>query len=301
MTIGIVTHAEGTTVWVLIGKGTEEDTEVPCVLRGRLKKKHLRVTSLVVPGDRVEVERVPSGAMVVTRIDDRFSQLSRPGFHGYEHVIASNVDQLVIVQSAACPSFKRRLVERYLVIARHGRINPILVVNKCDLVDEHLVRSWVEPLETTGTKVLLTSALTFAGLDMLRLSLAGRVSVLAGPSGVGKSSLIHALFPGIEIPIGRVNDFTGKGRHTTAASRLYLMPGRTMLVDTPGVRELGLFEDDVDDAAGSFPEIEARSVGCRFRDCSHTHEPDCAVKAAVERGEIDPDRYRNYVRLRSRS
>lgn len=134
-----------------------------------LAKTTLGRSSLVVAGDRVEVERLPSGAMVVTRINERHSQLSRPGFHGYEHVIAANVDQLVIVQSAAQPSFKRRLVERYLLIARHGGMSSVLVVNKCDLVDGHTVHSWVEPLETTGTQVLLTSAVTLAGLDALRL------------------------------------------------------------------------------------------------------------------------------------
>jgi ribosome biogenesis GTPase len=259
------------------------------------------VTSLVVAGDHVEVERLSSGDVVITGLNDRRSQLSRPGFHGYEHVIAANIDQLVIIQSAAQPSFKRRLVERYLMIARHGGMSPVLVVNKCDLVDRHMVQSWVEPLEAGGMPVLLTSAVTLAGLDALRCCLCGRISVLAGQSGVGKSSLIRALYPDTTVPIGRVNDVTGKGRHTTTSSRLYMMPDGVMLIDTPGVRELALFEDDAKDASSAFPEIETAAHGCRFRDCSHTHEPDCAVKEAVERGDIHRDRYRNYVRLRSRT
>lgn len=199
---------------------------------------------------------------MITGIHDRRSQLSRPGFHGYEHVIAANVDQLVMIQSAAQPSFKRRLVERYLVIAHHGGMSPVLVVNKCDLVDGHVVRSWVEPLQTGGMPVLLTSAVTLAGLDALRSCLRARISVLAGQSGVGKSSLIRALYP-----------------------------------DTA----VALFQDDVEATGIAFPEIEAVAPRCRFRDCSHTHEPGCAVKEAVARGEIDSDRYRNYVRLRSRT
>lgn len=300
MTTGIVTRTEGASVWVAT-TGAGGCVEVPCVLRGRLKKKRLRVTSLVVAGDHVEVERLSSGDVVITGLNDRRSQLSRPGFHGYEHVIAANIDQLVIIQSAAQPSFKRRLVERYLMIARHGGMSPVLVVNKCDLVDRHMVQSWVEPLEAGGMPVLLTSAVTLAGLDALRCCLCGRISVLAGQSGVGKSSLIRALYPDTTVPIGRVNDVTGKGRHTTTSSRLYMMPDGVMLIDTPGVRELALFEDDAKDASSAFPEIETAAHGCRFRDCSHTHEPDCAVKEAVERGDIHRDRYRNYVRLRSRT
>ncbi|MFZ5816985.1 MAG: ribosome small subunit-dependent GTPase A [Bacillota bacterium] len=254
------------------------------------------MTSLVVVGDLVTLSRTPEGLGVIEDVHPRRSKLSRPGFQNYEHIIAANVDQLLIATSVHQPPFKRNLVDRFLLLARQAGLEPVLVVNKCDLEEERVIRSWLAPLEPSGVPMILTSAATGRGLEELRTVLAGKVSCLAGQSGVGKSSLVNALFPGLTI-LTQGTTWANKGRHTTTGSRLYPLPGGGYLADTPGIKELALWEADEADLGGVFPEIEALAPGCKFRDCSHVHEPRCAVRAAVERGEIDEGRYRNYVRL----
>jgi ribosome biogenesis GTPase len=293
---GLVTRAEGSRFWV----GLEAD-EVPCVVRGRMKKKQLRVSGLIVVGDEVMAARLPDGTGVIEERLPRRTELSRPGFRGRQHIIAANLDQLLIVQSVHQPEFKRRLVERFLALARHGGMEALLVVNKCDLEEPRVVEALAAPLVAAGVRASLVSAFDGRGIPELRERLVGRVSCLAGQSGVGKSSLLVAMFPAYGVRTAEVNQDTGKGRHTTTSSRLYALPGGGYVADTPGIRELGLFEEVGDELGGVFPEIEAASAGCRFRDCSHTHEPLCAVKAAVETGDIDEDRYRNFVRLRRRA
>jgi len=278
--------------------------EIPCLLRGRLRKERLSVTSLVVVGDRVTVESQPDGTGTVASIHPRRSELSRPGPADHnprlKHVIAANIDQVLIVQAARQPNFKRHLVDRFLVIARRGNMEPLLVVNKCDLEDEALIRSWVAPLVESGLPVILTSAEDSRGVDRLREVITGRISVLAGQSGVGKSSLLNAMFH-LHIRTNAVSATREKGRHTTTSSRLYRLPGGGYLADTPGIRTLALFEEDEEAVEEVFPEILEAAEGCKFRDCSHSHEPHCAVKRAVDRGEIDRQRYESYVRLLRKS
>lgn len=271
------------------------DELLSCVLRGRLKKEWQMVTSLVVVGDEVAVSRTPDGG-VIEAIGPRRSQLSRPGFHTYEHIMVANIDQVVIVASVHQPAFKRNLVDRFLLLARQVGVDPVLVVNKCDLEDERVIRSWLAPLEPTGVRSILTSAATGQGLDELRAALAGKLSSLAGQSGVGKSSLVNALFPGLDLKT-QSTSYANKGRHTTTGSRLYPLPGGGYLADTPGIKDLSLWETEEEELAEVFPEVEALADGCKFRDCTHVHEPRCAVRAAVEQGEIDAARYQNYVRL----
>ncbi|MFZ5825517.1 MAG: ribosome small subunit-dependent GTPase A [Bacillota bacterium] len=267
-----------------------------CTLRGRLKKEWQMVTSLIVVGDLVSYRRTSDGSGVIEEIYPRRSKLSRPGFHHYEHIIAANVEQVLIVASVHQPPFKRNLVDRFLLLARQMALTPILVVNKCDLEDERVIRSWLAPLEPSGVQMVLTSAAAGLGLNELRSLLAQKISCFAGQSGVGKSSLLNALFPNLKIKT-QATSWANKGRHTTTGSRLYPLPGGGYLADTPGIKELALWEAGEEDLAEVFPEIEALAGGCKFRNCTHAHEPKCAVKAAVERGEIDENRYQSYLRL----
>jgi ribosome biogenesis GTPase len=288
---GIVTQHDGPSFFVELGAG-----EVVCRLRGRLRKHPQRATSPVVVGDRVTVELLSDGTGAIESVQPRRSELVRPGFAGVDHVIAANLDQVLIVQAARQPPFKRRLVERFVAAARRGRMAAALIVNKCDLEVEATLRERVAPLADSGLRVVLTSATEGRGLEEARALLIGKLSVLAGQSGVGKSSLLNALYPDFAARTSAVSEKVNKGRHTTTSSRLYRLPGGGYLADTPGIRSLGLYDDD-EAVAGAFPEILAAAAGCRFRDCTHAHERDCAVQAGVGRGEIHPDRYRNYLRL----
>lgn len=292
---GLVVRNDGPRMWV--GLGSEE---IPCVLRGKLKREAQRVTSLVVVGDEVEISRQPDATGVIETILPRRSELSRQGFHGYVHVIAANVDQLLFVGSAQQPRFKLHLAERFLAIARRGRMEAVVVINKCDLEHENTLKAWAAPLEQAGVRVLFTSIMNGQGVEEFRSLLAGKVSVLAGQSGVGKSSLVNALFPDANIKTNTVHEGSNKGRHTTTSSRLYPLPGGGYLVDTPGIKSLELMEEDTDDEAidDLYPEVTQAAAGCKFRDCTHTHEPQCAVKQAVNVGKIRRDRYQNFLRMR---
>jgi ribosome biogenesis GTPase len=292
---GVITRNDGPRFWVDVN-----GQDVACVLRGKLKQEHQLVTSLGVVGDEVEVTLVSPGQGVIETIKPRRTELSRPGFHGYVHVMAANVDQMLIVVAAANPRLKRNTVERFIVAASRGGITPVVVVNKCDLrplaeiqADLALLRAAMADLQ-----ILHVSAATGLGIDALRQQLTGRVSVLAGQSGVGKSSLVRALFPELNLRVGHVNADTGKGRHTTTNSQLYRLPGGGYLADTPGIRAMGLF-DPAEELAGIFPDIEELAQGCKFRNCTHTHEPRCAVKAAVSTGALAPERLAHYQRLRA--
>lgn len=212
----------------------------------------------------------------------------------FEKVIAANMDQLVVVAAVALPPIRRRLLDRYLIIAERGELPMRLVVNKVDLGSpDHALLEAYQPL---GVQWLACSAHTGEGLDDVRRWLADRSTILAGASGVGKSSLLNALIPELDLATREVRQRDRRGRHTTSAATLYELPFGGQVVDTPGVRELGL-EIDPNELPWYFPEFEPLSPQCRFNDCTHTHEPGCAVMDAVEQGHISHRRYDSYLRI----
>lgn len=275
---------------------------IPCTVRGRLKKEARRVTSLIVVGDRVSVAAQPDGTGVIEHIHPRRTLLARPGSASdrRDHAIAANVDLLVVVASTHQPPFRRHLVERYLMLAQHCGLKAAVAVNKCDLADPRLIASWTEPLRAAGVTVLPTSTQTGAGLGDLAALLRGQTAVFVGQSGVGKSSLTMALCPDLRLRTQTVNTHE-RGRHTTTASALYALPDGGYIVDTPGIKQLDLFAVEAHDLTEVFPEIEALADGCRYRDCTHDHEPECAVKDALASGALDAARYRSYLKLQRRS
>jgi ribosome biogenesis GTPase len=292
MPSGFVIGVTGPQLVVRVG-----DADVACVLRGRLKKERKQVTSLVVVGDNVEVTLLPDGSGAIEAVQPRRTELVRPGFANRARLVAANLDQLVVVQATQRPRFNRHLVERFLTMAAGGGMSVVVVVNKSDLEDEAAVELWVQPLRAAGVPVFLTNAKSGAGVEALRSALAGKLSAMVGQSGVGKSSLLNALDPSLQIRTAEVSDATQKGKHTTTASRIYPLAGGGQLVDTPGIRELALFEGDPESIAAVFPEITEAASGCRFRGCSHSHEPGCMVKQLVEAGAIDRDRYQHFLKL----
>jgi len=278
----------------------DEGDFVEASLRGRLKLDE-RTGDRVVAGDRVHVRVHDDGSHTIEAVDARRSELVRraPGRgRPRPKVIIANVDQVVIVLSASMPDPNPRMVDRLLVLAESNALPAMVVVNKIDLCDSVRIDALVAPWTTAGYDVLRTSVKRDAGTAPLRDCLCGRDSVLTGPSGVGKSSLLNAMQPGLSLRIGEVGDVVRKGRHTTVAARLLPLDCGGWVADTPGLREVGLW--GVDDATldTAFPEFRPLLGQCRFRNsCTHTHEPDCAILAAVGRGDIDRGRYASYAAM----
>jgi ribosome biogenesis GTPase len=268
-------------------------------MRGRLKNTP-RTTDLCVIGDQVVVSRPDERSYVVVEVLPRKSRFSRrqPGRGpNKEDVLVANLDQLLITFCHGRPVLNTRLLDRFLVIAEHQHVQPVIVMNKADL-REPGDPTWQRTYESIGYPILTVSAGTGEGMDALTGALQGKISAFVGPSGVGKSSLINRILPGLDLNIASVSDHHGKGRHTTRVASLHALPRGGFLADTPGIRELGTWALPIEHLDQCFPELTAYREQCAFRSCSHTHEPRCAVVDAVNEGIIDRERYESYVRLR---
>ncbi|MGQ0550733.1 MAG: ribosome small subunit-dependent GTPase A [Armatimonadota bacterium] len=301
--IGTIVRTDGSQVTVR----DAEAREWRCVLRGRLRRMLAGATNPLAVGDRVEVKPAGSWEGTVEKLLPRRSRLARRAVIGHdaahrgkgarrpprEHVLAANLD-LVVVVVAAPP--RPAVIDRYLALAARGGCSALVCVNKIDLVDTDAAAAIMAPYGVAGVPVLLTSAVTGEGTEGLRAALAGKLVAFVGPSGGGKSSLLNVLNPRLNLRTGGLS-VAGKGSHTTNWSATFTV-GDGLVVDTPGLREIGFLEDEGREATEDlFPEITALVDGCRFRDCTHTHEPRCAVKSALDAGVLDPDLYRRYARL----
>ncbi len=281
----------GASTIVRLGDGSE----VPCEMRRALMKRVAGVRNPICVGDRVRIDRGGTSAVIVAVVP-RTTLLARTDSHNKSlvHVLCANVDRLVVVSSLADPMFKPAFVDRYLLIAHLNDIPATLVLNKRDLGD---AQPAVDLYAGLGYPVFASDARHDGGdggLDALRDHLRGAVTVFAGQSGVGKSSLINALYPDTAARVGVVSDSTGLGRHTTTSARSYALPDGGTLIDTPGIKECGITGLTAIDVALHYPDLARWHHQCRFNDCSHRHEPGCAVQAATERGDIASTRYFSY-------
>lgn len=253
-----------------------------CQLRRRLGP--------VVVGDRVRLRSLGTDEGIIEEVDDRRSLLARPTRAGAPRPIAANVDRVIVVTSLR-PVTSRRILDRHLVGSEHLEVPAALVLNKVDLRRSPSDGPDLDPYRRIGYPVFETSAHTGAGLDSLTGALAGRISALVGPSGAGKSSLVRAIVPGTDLAVGALSRRGGQGRHTTTVSTLHAIPGGGFVIDSPGIVDFGEWALPAERVADGFPEIRALAGRCRFRNCLHLNEPDCAVAGAEE---IDPERFSSY-------
>jgi ribosome biogenesis GTPase len=272
-----------------------------CQLRGRLKRGP-RLGDLAAVGDRVQVARQPDGTGSIEAIEPRLRALIRldPRPRGiYQQVILANPDQAVFVFACASPSPHLRMLDRFLVIAEKQGLPAVVVANKVDLVGQEAAEAIFDPYQAIGYSLIYSCAKTGQGVDELRQRLAGKISALAGPSGVGKSSLLNAVQPGLGLAVREVSDALHKGRHTTTVRELFPLEGGGYVADTPGMRALALWDTQPEELDGYFPELAPLVSHCQFNDCRHRGEPGCAVRLAVDEGRVHPGRYESYLRLRA--
>jgi ribosome biogenesis GTPase len=271
-----------------------------------LKKDKLYKTNIAAVGDFVNYELNDDGTGVINAILERKNYLSRkaPRIKGasyrgerLEQIIAVNIDYLFIISSVKEPSFNNKVIDRFMVSGESSHIPVILIINKTDLDKNNSVDSWVELYRNIGYKTIKTSAITGEGIKQVKDLLPGKKSLFWGQSGVGKSSVINKMFPGLNLTTGKISSYTDKGTHTTVTTNMIKVEENTFIIDTPGIREIDPFGIKKEDLGHYFLDFTDYIYGCRFNTCTHYHEPGCAVAEAVNNKEISEYRYDSYLRI----
>ncbi len=296
---GLVIKNTGSWVTVRL----EDGSAVNCKMRGVLRLKGMRCTNPVAVGDLVQVEDKGGESPVVGAIEPRKNYIIRRSSNLSKEfqIIAANLDQAVLVATILHPETSTTFIDRFLATAEAYQVPAVLAFNKIDLLiteESHEYLAEMKAMyERIGYPVVTMSATTGEGTDSLRELLAGKMSLLSGNSGVGKSSIINLMVPDAHVRVGDVSQTHHKGMHTTTFSELLDLPGGGAIIDTPGVKAFGTIDFERAEVAHYFPEIFKISSDCRFNNCTHTHEPGCAVLAAVEAGEISPTRFTSYLSI----
>jgi ribosome biogenesis GTPase len=284
---------------------TDDGRQVVSQIPGRLKKER-QDTNLVAAGDRVEISINQDGSGVIESVEERRRVLSRARpapekrriLSDQEQVLVANLDQVVMVFSIRQPRPSLRKLDRFLVVAEMNDVPAVICVNKIDLVEAEEARNTFQVYEQIGYAVLYTSVVTGQGIEDIKAQLAGKISVMTGSSGVGKTSLLNAMQPGLGRQVREVSKATEKGLHTTRYIELVPLEVGGYVADTPGIRSLAVYDLEPGELDGYFREIAPLVAGCQFSDCTHQHEPKCAVRAALKEGRLSPERYDSYLRLR---
>ncbi|KAA3643048.1 MAG: ribosome small subunit-dependent GTPase A [Chloroflexi bacterium] len=292
---GLVTEISSGRCRVLI-----DDDTLLCDLRGSLLVVEEGYSNPLAVGDEVIVTVQDESSGVVEAVLPRRSALVRQdvGERPLKHIIAANLDQVLIVAAWLQPHFWPELVDRYLIAAERNQLTPVLCVNKIDLLEDQIeLETVLWPYRQLDIPILLTSAEDSTGIDDLRQALAGKITALAGLSGVGKSSLLNAAYPHLELRVGAVSDDNLQGRHTTTQANLIHLNEDSLVIDTPGIRNFGLAGLRRNELIEHYPELLTLAGACKFSDCAHKDEPGCAVRVAVENGEVAEGRFKSYQKI----
>lgn len=281
---------------------TDDGCEVDSKVKGNFRLKGIRSTNPVAVGDGVEICVNAEGQALITAIDDRRNYIVRrsTNLSKQSHIIAANVDQAILVVTVAHPETATTFIDRFLASAEAYSVPVVLVFNKTDLLSDEERRYqelMVRLYETVGYECRQVSAATGEGTDDLRTLLGDRVTLLSGNSGVGKSTLLNLLIPGAGARVADISDAHDTGMHTTTFSEMMPLPGGGWIIDTPGIKGFGSFDMEPEEIGSYFKEIFKFSKDCRFNNCTHTHEPGCAVRQAVEDHYIAESRYRSYISM----
>ncbi len=296
---GIVTRNTGSSYMVRLDG---EEGDVNCRVKGNFRIKGIRTTNPVAVGDRVTVTKAADDADYITAISPRRNYIIRraSNLSKESHILAANLDLAALVVSLREPTTPTTFIDRFLATAEAYNIPAMLILNKSDIWDDddrELARGMTYLYESIGYGTVEVSAKSGEGLDSLRKTLEGKVTLLAGNSGVGKSSLINALVPGADLKTGRISDIHHQGMHTTTFSEMVSLPGGGELIDVPGIRGFGTIDFQASEVSHYFPEIFRYGEGCRYGDCKHTGEPGCAVIPAVEEHLISESRFASYLSI----
>ena len=277
-----------------------DGTPVRCRIRGKLRLKGVRSTNPVVVGDEVVCEADDGGDYVIADIVPRRNYVIRraSNLSKESHIIAANVDQALLMASLRSPETPTEFVDRFLVTCEAYKVPVTILLSKIDLQDAEAVAEFRAVYEGAGYRVLEVSATEGRGVEAVRELLAGRTTLVSGNSGVGKSTLIQCIDPALDIRTGEISESHHKGRHTTTFSTMYPLAGGGAVIDTPGIKGFGLIDIDEAELWHYFPEMMRVAPACRFYNCTHTHEPGCAVREAVARGEVARSRYESYLKIR---
>jgi ribosome biogenesis GTPase / thiamine phosphate phosphatase len=296
---GVVTKSTGS--WITVR--AEDGTRTECRLKGHFRRKGLRSTNPVAIGDRVEFELQPKeGTGLITHIDDRDNYIIRKSINlsRVTHILAANLDHAYLIVTLARPRTSTGFIDRFLVTATGYYIPASLVFNKIDLYDDKLAAYEQELKQIyhhAGYPCYSVSALRGDGVGHISDLLKNKTSLFSGHSGAGKSALIKAIQPGLDLRIGKISEVHLKGRHTTTFAEMFELTNGGFIIDTPGIREFGLIDFEQNEIPRCFPEMERLLPSCRFKNCTHTQEPGCAVKEGLETGEVSRMRYNSYLSI----